>query len=68
MGPDLFENFVNITNQYRRKNGLPSNTYTLTSKTNLPGNALYLRRDRPVIDPWRLLPTPGAPCRTHGLR
>jgi hypothetical protein len=42
MGPDLFENFVNITNQYRRKNGLPPSTYTLTSKTNLPGNAIQV--------------------------
>ncbi len=42
MGPDLFENFVNITNQYRRKNGLPSGTYTVISKTNVPGNAIQV--------------------------
>jgi hypothetical protein len=42
MGPDLFENFVNITNQYRHKNGLPLGTYTLTSKTNVPGNAIQV--------------------------
>jgi hypothetical protein len=42
MGPDLFENFVNISNQHRRKNGLPPSTYTLTSKTNVPGNAIQV--------------------------
>jgi hypothetical protein len=42
MGPDLFENFVNISNQYRRKNGLQAGTYTVTSKTNVPGNAIQV--------------------------
>ncbi|MEP6548197.1 MAG: hypothetical protein ABJD53_12095 [Gammaproteobacteria bacterium] len=42
MGPDLFENFVNITNQYRRKNGLPAGTYNLISKINVPGNAIQV--------------------------
>jgi hypothetical protein len=42
MGPDLFENFVNISNQYRRKNGLQPGTYTVTSKTNVPGNAIQV--------------------------
>ncbi|MEP6886444.1 MAG: hypothetical protein ABJC66_16970 [Gammaproteobacteria bacterium] len=42
MGPDLFENFVNITNQYRRKNGLPAGTYTVISKSKVPGNAIQV--------------------------
>ena len=42
MGPDLFENFVNIANQYRRKNGMQPGTYTVTSKTNVPGNAIQV--------------------------
>jgi hypothetical protein len=42
MGPDLFENFVNISNQYRRKNGLQPGTYTVTSRTNVPGNAIQV--------------------------
>lgn len=42
MGPDLFENFVNITNQYRRKNGLQAGTYTVISKSNVPGNAIQV--------------------------
>ncbi len=42
MRPDLFENFVNIGNQYRRKNGLQAGTYTVISKSNVPGNAMQV--------------------------
>ncbi len=42
MGPDLFENFVNISNQYRRKNGLQPGTYTVIDRTNVPGNAIQV--------------------------
>ncbi len=42
MGPDLFQNFVNIANQNRRKNGLQPAAYTMTSKTTVPGNAIQV--------------------------
>ena len=42
MGPDLFENFVNISNQYRRKSGLSAGTYTVIGKSNVPGNAIQV--------------------------
>ena len=42
MGPDLFASFVNISNQYRSKNGLQSGTYNVTSKMNVPGNAIQV--------------------------
>lgn len=39
-GPDLFANFVNVSNQYRRNNGLEPATYSAINKTNLPGQAV----------------------------
>jgi hypothetical protein len=42
MGPDLFANFVNISNEYRRKNGQQPATYTATNRTNVPGNAIQV--------------------------
>lgn len=42
MGPDLFENFVTITNQYRRNSGLQAGTYRVISKSNVPGNAIQV--------------------------
>jgi hypothetical protein len=40
MGPDLFTNYVNITSEFRRKNGLQAGTYTVTNKMNVPGQAV----------------------------
>ena len=40
MGPDLFTNFVNISNQFRGQHGLPPGTYTGINKTNLSPQAL----------------------------
>jgi hypothetical protein len=39
-GPDLFANFVNVSNQYRRNNGLEPATYSAVNKVNLPGQAV----------------------------
>jgi hypothetical protein len=39
-GPDLFANFVNVSNQYRRNNGMPPGTYTGVHQINLPGQAI----------------------------
>jgi hypothetical protein len=39
-GPDLFANFVNATNQYRRNHGIPAATYTAVNKTNLSARAV----------------------------
>jgi hypothetical protein len=37
MGPDLFTNFVNISNENRRKKGLNAGTYSVLSQTKVPG-------------------------------
>ena len=42
MGPNLFENFVNISSQFRRQKGLQPGTYTVTHRTNVPGNAIQV--------------------------
>jgi hypothetical protein len=42
MGPDLFTNFVNISNQYRAQHGLPTGTYTGINKTNLSPQAVQV--------------------------
>jgi hypothetical protein len=42
MGPDLFTNFVNISNQFRGQHGLPPGTYTGISKTNLSPQAVQV--------------------------
>jgi hypothetical protein len=39
-GPDLFANFVNVSNQYRRSNGMQPGTYTAVHQINLPGQAI----------------------------
>jgi hypothetical protein len=42
MGPDLFTNFVNISNQFRSQHELPPGTYTGISKTNLSPQAIQV--------------------------
>jgi hypothetical protein len=42
MGPDLFTNFVNISNQFRGQHGLPPGTYTGINKTNLSAQAVQV--------------------------
>jgi hypothetical protein len=42
MGPDLFTNFVNISNQFRGQHGLPPGTYTGINKTNLSPQAVQV--------------------------
>jgi hypothetical protein len=42
MGPDLFTNFVNISNQYRSQHGLPPGTYTGIIKTTLSPQAVQV--------------------------
>jgi hypothetical protein len=42
MGPDLFTNFVNISNQFRSQHELPPGTYTGISKTNLSPQAVQV--------------------------
>ena len=42
MGPDLFTNFVEISNQNRRQKGLPPGAYAVTGRTTLPGRAVQV--------------------------
>jgi hypothetical protein len=42
MGQDLFTNFVNISNEFRRKNGLPPGTYTGMKRTILSAQAVQV--------------------------
>ena len=42
LGPDLFSDFVNISNQFRGKNGMPPGAYTVLNKINVPGNAIQV--------------------------
>lgn len=42
MGPDLFTNFVNLSNQYRGQHGLPTGTYTGVTKTPLSPQAVQV--------------------------
>lgn len=42
MGPDLFKNFVTISNHYRQQNGQPAATYSVTNQTSVPGNAIQV--------------------------
>jgi hypothetical protein len=42
MGPDLFTNFVNISNQFRGQHGLAPGTYTGINKTNLSPQAVQV--------------------------
>jgi hypothetical protein len=42
VGPDLFQSYVNISNQLRSKNGKPPASYTVLQRTELPGNALQV--------------------------
>ncbi len=42
MGPDLFTNFVNISNQFRRQHQLPPGTYTGVSKSSLSPRAVQV--------------------------
>ena len=50
MGPDLFANFVNISNQYRRQNGLQPGTYHVLNRMNVPGNATQVMFDVDLND------------------